>query len=105
MTTLEELAAKFEALEKRVDDLAADKAGQDRLNSRTFEMLSEVRDDVALLRRHAIATDARLEKMDARLEKVESRLTKLDNNFTAFQRDLPSLIANTMREVLRERRD
>jgi len=123
MITLEELASKLGTLEKRVDRLDSKAEEQDRLNVRLFEMMTEVRDDVATLRRHAVAAgrkleemdaridkldgrigrlEARMDKLDARMDRLESRMDKLDANFTAFQRGLPAMIAETMREVLRE---
>jgi len=130
MITLEELASKLGTLEKRVDRLDSKAEEQDRLNVRLFEMMTEVRDDVATLRRHAVAAgrkleemdaridkldgrigrlearidklDARLDKLDARMDRLEARMDKLDTNFTAFQHGLPAMIAETMREVLRE---
>ena len=116
MITLEELASKLGTLEKRVDRLDSKAEEQDRLNVRLFEMMTEVRDDVATLRRHAVAAGRKLEEMDARIDKLDgrigrlearidkldARMDKLDANFTAFQRGLPAMIAETMREVLRE---
>jgi hypothetical protein len=89
MITLEELATKVDALERKVAKLSADGEGQDVFNTRLMGMVKEVRDDVALLRTHSVSAGQKLEQ--------------LDTNFSAFQRGLPSMIAETMREVNSER--
>jgi hypothetical protein len=78
--------------------------------------VTELKEDVALLRRHAISTGQKVEEMDGRLtavetrlEKVEMRLEKVESglegvraDIASLRRDLPGIIAQTMREVLRE---
>jgi len=107
MITLEELATKVDALERKVAKLTDETEGQDRFNTRLMGMVKEVRDDVAavradvaLMRSHEVAIGQKLEEMDSRLT---SRVEKLDANIAGLRRDLPDMIAETMREVFRER--
>jgi chromosome segregation ATPase len=67
MSTREELAAKVDELEREVAKLSDDRERRDRLSTRLLGMAEEVRDDVSLRRRHAVATGEKLEKIDARL--------------------------------------
>jgi chromosome segregation ATPase len=83
-----------------------------------FIHIRDMRDDVALIRTHSVVTDKRLErleeridrleqrvdKMDQRLERVEFDLSGLRSEFSAFRKELPGMIADTMREVLRDYR-
>lgn len=87
--------ADIQELERRVTALENEMQGQNRLNTRTFEMLAEVRDDVAVLRRHAVATGRKVDELDARTTHIDTQLTEL-------RRELPSMMADVMREVLKE---
>ncbi len=103
-------------LTRRVTALEKAANGQERHNARVTELLTELKEDVALLRRHAISTGQKVEEMDARLGAVETRLSKVEAglegvradvgslraDIAGLRRDLPGIIAETMREVLRE---
>jgi hypothetical protein len=82
-------------LERRVAALEAEAHGQQRLNTRTYELLAELRDDVAVLRRHAVATGGKVDELDARISHVDTQISEL-------RRELPSMMADVMREVLKE---
>ncbi len=125
-----DVEAQIADLTRRVSALEKTAKGQERNNARVTEILTELKEDVALLRRHAISTgqkvedidarlgavearlgavEARLDKVDARLEKVETRLGKVEAglegvraDIAGLRRDLPGMITETMREVLRE---
>ncbi len=110
-------------LTRRVTALEKAANGQERHNARVTELLTELKEDVALLRRHAISTGQKVEEMDARLGAVEVRLAaveaglegvradigglradigRVQADIAGLRRDLPGIIAETMREVLRE---
>ena len=115
-----DVEAQITDLTRRVSALEKTAKEQDRHNARVTDLLTELKEDVALLRRHAISTGQKVEEMDARLgslegrmrkvedrlEKVEVRLERVEERLsgieTYLRRDLPGIIAETMREVLRE---
>jgi chromosome segregation ATPase len=118
-----DLTRRVSALEKTAKEL-------DRHNARVIEILTELKEDVALLRRHAISTgqkveeidgrmaalevrmdklEARMDRLEGRLDKVEVRLGKVEAglegvraDIAGLRRDFPGIIAETLREVLRE---
>lgn len=115
--------AQIADLNRRVTALEKTAKGQERHNARVTELLTELKEDVALLRRHAISTGQKVEDIDerlravatrlgaveARLDRVETRLGKVEAglegvraDIAGLRRDLPGIIAETMREVLRE---
>ncbi len=108
-TQIADLTRRVSALEKAAN-------GQERHNARVTELLTELKEDVALLRRHAISTGQKVEEMDVRLGAVEARMGALEArmekleaglegvraDIAGLRRDLPGIIAETMREVLRE---
>ena len=111
-----DVEAQVADLTRRVTALEKTASGQERHNARVTEILTELKEDVALLRRHAISTGRKVEEMDARLGAVELRLTAVEAglegvradigglkaDIAGLRRDLPGIIAETMREVLRE---
>ena len=48
--------------------------------------------------------DGRLDKVDNRLGSVEKRLDKVEVAVTGLREDLPTLVGDVMREVLREQK-
>ena len=48
--------------------------------------------------------DGRLDKVDGRLDKVEGRLDHLEKGLRDLRHDMPGIVGNAMREVLRDRR-
>ena len=104
------------AFDRRVTALETAAKGQQRHNARVTELLTELKEDVALLRRRAISTGQKVEEMDARMGALEARMEKLEGrmdkleiglegvraDIAGLRRDLPGMIAETMREVLRE---
>ncbi len=44
-----------------------------------------------------------MDRFEARMDQLETRLERIETEVRALRRDLPQLIAETMREVLRER--
>ncbi len=104
-----DVEAQIADLTRRVTALEKAANGQERHNERVTELLTELKEDVALLRRHAISTGQKVEEMDARMGALEARMEKLEAglegvraDIAGLRRDLPSIIADTMREVLRE---
>ena len=97
-------------LTRRVTALETEAQGQQRYNARILGMLTELRDDVAILRSHAVGLGQRFDGLE---EKVTAEIGGLCRRFDALEakvaaeigglrRDLPGIIAGTMREVLRE---
>ena len=87
-----DVAAQIADLTRRVAALEAEAQGQQRYNARSLGMLTELRDDVAILRSHAVGLGQRFDALEA----------KVAVEISGLRRDLPGIIAQTMREVLRE---
>jgi archaellum component FlaC len=47
--------------------------------------------------------DGRLDKVEGSLDKVDSRLDHVEKSIKDLRHDMPSIVGDTMREVLRER--
>jgi chromosome segregation ATPase len=113
-----DVEAEIIELKRRIAVLENEVEADRELPVRLFRYVREMRDDIALLRQHAVAAgkhvetietrldrvEQRLDKVEQRLSKVESELTGLRAEFNAFRKELPGMIAEAMREVLREYR-
>jgi outer membrane murein-binding lipoprotein Lpp len=115
-----DVAAQIADLTRRVAALEVEAQGQQRYNARILGMLTELRDDVAILRSHAVGLGQRFDALEARVggleakvggleakvDRLEAKVGSLDAKVSAeiggLRRDLPGIIAETMREVLRE---
>lgn len=49
-------------------------------------------------------TEQRFDQVDGRLEKIDSRLDRVDTGLKSLRTDLPKIVGESMREVLREQR-
>ncbi len=87
-------------LERRVTALEAEVKHRKTRDDRIVGILTELKEDSALLRRHAIASGQKIEDLDARLSSLESEVKSMRADISA----LPSILAETMREVLKEGR-
>lgn len=64
---------------------------------RLFTYLREMRDDIGLLRSHAVVTEKRIETL-------ENNVAELRSEFNSFRKEFPNMVADAMREVLKESR-
>jgi BMFP domain-containing protein YqiC len=76
-------------------------------------MLTELREDVAILRSHAVGLGQRFDALEAKFATLEAKFPTLEAKFSSLEakvtaeigglrRDLPGIISESMREVLRE---
>jgi hypothetical protein len=49
------------------------------------------------------AVDGRLDKMDGRLDKMDGRLDRLDTGLRRLREEMPGIVGDAMRTVIRER--
>ncbi len=108
-----DVEAQVASLTSRVSALEAEVQGQQRYNSRILGMIGELRDDVAIVRTHAVKLGQRFDVLEGKFSTMEGRFSTMEGRFSALEakvtaeigglrRDLPGIIAETMREVLRE---
>jgi uncharacterized coiled-coil protein SlyX len=108
-----DVAAQIADLTRRVAALEAETSGQQRYNARILGMITELRDDVAILRSHAVGLGQKFDALEAKFGSLEAKFGSLEAKFGSLEakvsaeigglrRDLPGIVAETMREVLRE---
>ena len=107
-----DVEAEITELKRRMTVLENEVKADHEFSVKLFIYVREIRDDVALLRSHAVIADKRIERLEERMERLEIELAALRADFNAsrsefavFREQLPKMIADTMREVLREHRD
>lgn len=109
------IEAQIADLDRRVSALEKTATAQERHNKRVADVLAIIREDMALLRQHAISTGEKVEEIDARLgalethvEKIDARLGAVEGEVKALRKDvaaMPGIIIDAMREMLKDSRN
>jgi chromosome segregation ATPase len=91
-------------LERRV---AALEAAQNDTTQTLRWVVTKLAQMSALQNEHTLrleSIDGRLDRMENRLDKIDGRLDRSERESANWRRDLPAMMAETMREVLREQK-
>jgi len=89
--TREEFEARVGVLEREVE-------GEKMVTRHILEQTRRNGDDLA-------AVKTRMDRVETRLDRVETRLGGVETKVDTLTRDLPKIVADAMRDVLRERDD
>jgi tetrahydromethanopterin S-methyltransferase subunit G len=101
--TREEFEARVGVLEREVE-------GEKMVTRYILEQSRRNGDDLAAVKSRLDRVEARLDRVESRLDRVEqkvdalgSELSGLRGAFAELRRELPKIVAETVREVFRER--
>jgi hypothetical protein len=97
MTASQITRAEFERLEKRVEILAQEVEGEKLVSRYILKQTRQNGDDLA-------AVKMRVDRIEEKVDRIESDLRGLRQDFNASQKQLPAMIAEVMRDVLRGER-
>jgi chromosome segregation ATPase len=86
----------IEALERRVAAPEQTIEGEKVVTRTILDQTRRNGDDLAAIR-------SRLDRIESRLDRHDSRFDRLEAELRGLRADLPQIVADTMREVLRER--
>ena len=81
---------EFKTLENRVQVLEGDSDGEKRVTRYILDQVRHNGDDLGLLK--------------SRMDRVETEIRGLKNEISQLRKELPTIVADTMRDVLRETR-
>jgi chromosome segregation ATPase len=93
----------IEALERRVAALEQEVEGEKVVARYILDQTRRNGDDLAAIRSRLDRIEARLDRHDARFDRLEAELQNLRMEFRSLRTELPKIVADTMREVMRER--
>ncbi len=99
------MVATLEELERRVAVLEQEVEGEKVVSRYILDQTRRNGDDLAALRSRVDRLEAKVDALGLEFASLRRDLDQLRREFTDFQRGLPALIAETMREVLREERE
>jgi hypothetical protein len=88
--------AEFDHLKARVDVVEREVDGEKTVTRHILEQTRRNGDDLA-------AVKSRLDRVDQRFDDVEGRLGGLEREMNSFRKELPKIVGDVMRDVLRER--
>ena len=90
-------------LERRVSAVEQEVEGEKLVTRHILEQTRRNSDDLVAIRSQLTRMEHRDDRMDADIRAVRSDLAALRTDLTGLIKNLPTMIAETMREVLRER--
>jgi chromosome segregation ATPase len=91
------------ALERRVAAPEQEVEGEKVVTRYILDQTRRNGDDLAAIRSRLDRIEARLDRHDSRFDRLDAELQSLRNELRSLRTDLPQIVADTMREVLRER--
>lgn len=84
-------------VETRVEFVAQEVEGEKLLSRYILQQARKNGDDLAIVK-------SRIERVEEKVDKLEHKVEKLEQKFDRLEVKLPGMIAEVMREVLRENR-
>lgn len=87
----------IELLERRVTALEQEVEGEKLVTRHILEQTRRNSDDLAAIK-------SRLNRHDERFDRLEARMQRIEDGLSSLRRDLPGIVAETMREVMREQK-
>jgi uncharacterized protein YoxC len=87
---------EFDHLKTRVDVVEREVDGEKTVTRHILEQTRRNGDDLA-------AVKSRLDRHDQRFDTLERRFDGLERQVDALRKDIPSIVGEVMRDVLRER--
>jgi hypothetical protein len=92
-----------EEFEARVDVLEREVEGEKLVTRYIFEQTRRNGDDLAAIKERFDRVEEKVDALDRKIEAVHRKFDALDRKVDGLVRDLPTIMADVMREVLRER--
>src|SRR4051794_12014027 len=87
---------EFKHLEARVDILEREVDGEKMVTRHILEQTRRNSDDLAAIK-------ARLDRVEGKVDGLDQRLGGVEHRLGALERNLPQIVATSLREVLDER--
>ncbi len=91
-------------VETRVEFVAQEVDGEKLVSRYILQQARQNGDDLAVVKTRVERIEGKVEKLEGRFERLEGKFEKLEQKFDRLEATLPGLIAEVMREVLRETR-
>ncbi len=91
-------------IETRVEFVAQEVEGEKLLSRYILQQTRQNGDDLAVLKARTERIEGKVDKLEGKVDRLESKVDRLEQRFSQLETKLPGLIADVMREVLRESR-
>ncbi len=98
-------------VEDRVEFVAQEVDGERLLSRYILQQARQNGDDLAVVKTRVERIEGKVEKLEQKVDRLEQKVDRLEtevrglrNDFNSSQEKLPGMIAEVMREVLRENR-
>jgi CII-binding regulator of phage lambda lysogenization HflD len=94
---------EFAHLAVRVDVLEREVDGEKLVTRHVLDQTRRNSDDLAAIKSRLDRFEHRFDRLEQRVDGLDRKVEGLDLKVSHFTRDLPTVVADVMREVLRER--
>ncbi len=91
-------------VETRVEFVAQEVEGEKLVSRYILQQARQNGDDLAVLKARTERIEGKVDKLEGRFDKLEQKVDRLEQKFDRLEATLPGMIAEVMREVLRESR-
>jgi hypothetical protein len=91
-------------VEDRVEFVAQEADGEKLLSRYILKQARQNGDDLAAVKTRVDRIEEKVDRLDQKVDRLETDLRGLRSDFNSSQEKLPGMIAEVMREVLRETR-
>ena len=94
---------EFDHLKARVDVVEREVEGEKTVTRHILEQTRRNGDDLAAVKSRLDRHDQRFDNLERRFDNLERRFDGLESQLDALRKDIPSIVGDVMRDVLRER--
>ena len=94
---------EFKQLEARVDVVEREVDGEKLVSRHILQETRRNSSDLAAIKSRLDRHDERFDTLDQKFDGLERKVDVLSGTVNGFKRSLPQMVADVMREVLRER--
>jgi predicted nuclease with TOPRIM domain len=91
-------------VETRVEFVAQEVEGEKLLSRYVLQQARQNGDDLAVLKARTERIEGKVDRLEGKVDRLEGKVDRLEQRFNQLETKLPGLIADVMREVLRESR-
>jgi septal ring factor EnvC (AmiA/AmiB activator) len=89
---------EFQTLEQEVE-------GEKLVTRHILEQTRRNGDDLAAVKTRLDRVEEKVDRLDKKIDRIDGRLGHVEAGLRGLRTDMPTIVADTMREVLREQKD
>ncbi len=93
---------EFKALEARVSVVEREVEGEKMVSRYILDQVRHNGDEIAVVRSRLDRVEGKVDRLEGKVDRLEGKHDRLEGKFDALVSNLPRIVADSVREVLRE---